>query len=125
MENRIQINGIWYVAENEQPKQEPVVNIEPVHFEAAVIESDKYVFESTRLKKEDGSYYKDIDIKFTDKRCEAPWTEEHWDNNNWFRCIHEGDTESLNCIEYICPQGIAEFKAFLDYLIKEEWLCEN
>jgi hypothetical protein len=122
MENRIQINGIWYVAENEQPKQELVINIDPVHFEGAVIESDNYCFEATRLKREDGNFYKEIDIKFTDKRGEDPWSEEHWDSNDWFRDIHTGDPESLEHINHICPQGVAEFRAFLKYLVEINWL---
>ena len=122
MQNRIQINGIWYVAENEQPKQEPVVNIEPIHFEGAIIESDKYYFEATRFKRADDSFYEDIDIKFTDKRGEAPWPEEYWDNNNWFRGILKENPESLEHTESICPQGVAEFRAFLKYLVEINWL---
>jgi len=121
--NRIQINGVWYVPESERPKQELAVTIAPTHFGGVVIESGKYVFEAIRTNKEgSNNFYKDIIITFTDKRGDRPWPEEHWDNNSWFRDVWRGNIDAFAEIPHICPQGVAEFKAFLDYLVKEKWL---
>jgi len=120
MENRIQIDGVWYVRE----QQEPEVDIEIIRSEARTIESDKYVFEVTRLERKDapGTYYNGLDIKFTDKRTK-PWKEEYWDNNAWMRGVLINDPESLKYLrESVCLQGEAELKALLASLQQEGWL---
>ena len=72
MEYRIQVNGVWYVREQEDTTPEVEINI--IRTEARTIESDKYVFEAVRLERSDapGTYFDGIDINFTDKR-ERPW----------------------------------------------------
>lgn len=122
MEYRIQVNGVWYVREQEDTTPEVEINI--IRTEARTIESDKYVFEAVRLEKSDapGTYFDGIDINFTDKR-ERPWKEEYWDNNAWMRGVLINDPESLeNLRESVCLQGEAELKAFLKELKEEGWL---
>lgn len=122
MEDRIQVNGVWYV--REQQEQLPEVKIDITRSEARTIESDKYCFEAIRLERRDapGTYFEDIDIKFTDKR-EKPWKEDYWDNNAWLRGVLINDPESLGHLkESVCPQGEAEFKMFLKELKQEGWL---
>lgn len=119
MQNRIQIDGVWYVRE----QQEPEVQLSITRFEGMVTESDKYCFEANRTQKTvcPPEYYDDIDIEFTDKRSK-PWKTDSWDNNAWMRGVLDNDPESLKSLNYICPQGIAELKAFLKVLKEEEWL---
>ena len=122
MEYRIQVNGVWYVREQEDTTPEVEINI--IRTEARTIESDKYVFEAVRLEKSDapGTYFDGIDINFTDKR-ERPWKEEYWDNNAWMRGVLINNPESLeNLRESVCLQGEAELKAFLKELKEEGWL---
>lgn len=122
MEDRIQINGVWYVLE--QQEQLPEVEINIIRTEARTIESDKYVFEAIRLERSDapGTYFEGIDIEFTDKR-EKPWKEEYWDNPAWMRGVLINDPESLEHLkESVCLQGEAELKAFLKELKEEGWL---
>jgi len=122
MEDRIQVNGVWYVREQEE--QSPEVEINIMRSEARSIESDKYFFEAIRLERPDapGTYFGDIDIKFTDKR-ERPWKEDFWDNNAWFRGVLINDPESIKYLrESVCLQGEAEFKAFLKELKQEGWI---
>jgi hypothetical protein len=70
MEDRIQINGEWYVKESttyEVHQKE----LDLTYFEGCVYETDKYRFEVTRLYKDYSKnefYSSSIDIKFTDKR---------------------------------------------------------
>lgn len=122
MEYRIQVNGVWYVREQEDTTPEVEINI--IRTEARTIESDKYVFEAVRLERSDapGTYFDGIDINFTDKR-ERPWKEEYWDNNAWMRGVLINNPESLeNLRESVCLQGEAELKAFLKELKEEGWL---
>ena len=122
MIDRLLINGVWYVREQEE--QSPEVEIDVIRTEGRLIESDKYVFDATRIERKDapGTYYDGIDIKFTDKR-EKPWKEEYWDNNAWFRGVLINDPESMEHLkESVCLQGEAEFKAFLKVLKEDGWL---
>jgi hypothetical protein len=133
MEDRIQINGEWYVREQSDAELEailhpfkklPEVEINIIRSESRTIESDKYCFEAIRLGKSDtpGDYFEDIDIKFTDKR-EKPWKEDYWDNPAWMRGVLINDPESLGHLEEsVCLQGEAELKAFLKELKQEGWL---
>ena len=120
MKDRIQIDGVWYVRE----QQEPEVEINITRFKGMVTESDKYCFEATKLKHGDvpGRYYDGCDIEFTDKRGE-PWKTDLWDNNAWMRGVLINDPVSLEHLrESVCPQGEAELKAFLKVLKEEGWL---
>ena len=122
MEDRIQVNGVWYVREQEDTA--PEVEIDIIRSEARTIESDKYCFEAIRLERKDapGTYFDGIDINFTDKR-EKPWKEDYWDNSAWLRGVLINDPESLGHLkESVCLQGEAEFKTFLKELKQEGWL---
>lgn len=120
----INIDGVEYALVPVGQVQ-PEVEIDIVRSEARTIESDKYVFEATRIERKDvpGTYYDGIDIKFTDKR-EKPWKEDFWDNNAWMRGVLINDPESLEWLKdgSMCLQGEAEFKAFLKELKEEGWI---
>ena len=131
MENRIEINGVWYVRED--------TITDPLdHLEAEVIdltfseeccyETSKYCFVALRIRRDSGDeFYPDISIKFTDKRSgdRDTWKEEYWDNNNWFKGILEGNPESVKSLNEemdICSQGKKQLKGFLNRLVEERWL---
>jgi hypothetical protein len=121
MQDRIEINGVWYIREDLADKQEEV---ELSFSLEAMYENDKYCWEATRLYKENSQtdFYDDIDIKFSDKR-EKPWKEEHWDNNSWMKGVMNNDPESLkDARESMCEDGIKSFKLFLNKLQEEGWL---
>ncbi len=123
MEDRIEINGEWYVKEeNTIP-----VNIDPVklsvtEFKGIVYESDKYCFEASLMKDDNGDYYDDCSIKFTDKRTK-PWKEQHIDNPFWFFRLLDGNKESMEEIpEMMCPKGLDELIYVIEDLIERGWL---
>jgi hypothetical protein len=124
MEDRIQINGVWYVREQPNPEPEFELNMDNViRFRGISYESDKYVFEATIIRKpgSDWEYY-DCDIEFKDKRTK-PWVEDLWDNITWVKGVLNNNPESLvELRKEVCPQGEAEFKAFLKVLKQEGWL---
>ena len=98
-------------------KKLPEVEIDVIRTRSMLIESDKYVFEAIKLDD-----YEGCDVKFINKQIK-PWEEEDWDNINWLRGVLENNPESLEMLrEEVCPQGEAEFKAFLKVLKEEGWI---
>ena len=119
MQDRIQINGVWYVREDISEQKD----IEVTYSMNCHYETDDYFWEATRLMKDDEiSYYPDIDIKFTDKRTK-PWKEEYWDNNTWMVGVMNDDPDAMkDAREGMCEQGIKDFKLFLKKLEENFWL---
>jgi len=123
MEDRVKINGVWYVREQPDAKEEPI-QIDPVEYIGCVYENEDYCWEATRLYKDLTSctFYEVIDIKFTNKRLK-PWKEEHWDNNDWMLGVLNNDSESMTEARLsMDEQGIRTFKALLEYLKSKGWL---
>lgn len=124
MENRIEINGVWYVRED-QVTNTPVETIEldATAFNGRVYESDLYCFEATQILNEDGLPYDDVcDIEVTDKRVK-PWKVEQLDNPKWFIGVLENNPESMDgAREMFCAQGILEFCSVVQDLIDINWL---
>ena len=132
MEDRIQINGVWYVKEEEL---DTVEYVEPtiskldsgVKYDGMVFESDLYAFDCTRIYDEDGNLYKDgnVSIKFTDKSVvhDIEKFQEHWDNEAWMQGVIEDDVEAIEeAMESLCSQGMAELKEVLTTLRAEAWI---
>jgi len=130
MEDRIQVNGEWYVKES-TTKVQPI-ELDLTYFEGCVHETDKYCFEVTRLYKDYDKveFYSDcIDIKFTDKRTQPRKTDD-WDNTSWLRGIYDNDRTSINeALEVMDMDGVTELKALVGELIERGWIkyynCEN
>ena len=128
MEDRIQINGVWY--KREDPKIEtPEYEINDLNVTKHLsysFESTDFCFEAIRLYKDEGeTFFNSIDIEFTDKRF-IPWKTEYWDNPNWFKGILDNDPEALNdeegTIESLGPNGLGQLQGFLAYLRDKKWL---
>lgn len=130
MEDRIQINGVWYTREDNQPTQEikPLKREDVTAFKGFVYETDKFCYEATIIAKsglfEEGEYHDNIDIKFTDKRIK-PWVEDNWDNMSWFRGVLENNPDSINSLineNEMEVEDILEFRSFLAFLKQQGWL---
>ncbi len=118
--DRIQINGVWYVRED-QAYQESI-QLDPTNYHGCVVENDEFVIKATKLYDESGDrYYDALDIKFTDKR-HKPWKEETWDNNKWMNDVLNNVPTSLADITNIGPNGVQFIRAFLKHLKNKEWL---
>ena len=132
MENRIEINGVWYIRED--AITDPLDHLESEEMELTfseecAYETDKYSFVASRISGDGGygEFYPDIAIEFTDKRSgdRDTWKEEYWDNNEWFKGILYGNSDSIESLDEetdLCPQGKKQFKAFLHKLKEEGWL---
>ena len=134
MEDRIQINGVWYIKEEELIAEEyvpPTISqLEPgVRYDGFVFESNLYAFDCTRIYDEDGNLYKDgnVSIKFTDKSKYSGLgneeTQEYWDNVDWMRALLINEPESIEeAMESLCSQGFAELKEVLTTLRVAAWI---
>jgi hypothetical protein len=129
MEERIQVNGVWYVREIE-PTPEIEIKEKDVTFSMErTWESRDWLFVATVIMLDGAEtlddHYPDPYIKITDKRFEDRelWTEDDVDNPIFMFGVLEGNPESMiDANEMFDEQGLEEFKAFLRYLIKVGWL---
>lgn len=129
MEDRIQVNGIWYVKETTKPTSD-IVSITTIdEFDVTrslrrVWENDDYAFEANILLTTDGTELEDtwgdcwivLTIKHTD--------EEHSiDNPTWMLGVLDGDSGSMKeANKMMTPEGISLFRGFLLLLIQNGWL---
>ena len=120
MEDRLLINGVWYVRETE-PETE-TKEIETTDLICSLYETEDYVWKASKIYKDDGeTLYDGIDIEFTDKTT-SPWKEDHWDNMNWFKGVLEDNPDSMkDVIKSMSYQGIKDFKLFLNKLKDKGW----
>ena len=127
MEDRIEVNGVWYIKE-ESDVESTISQLEPgVRYDGFVFESNLYAFDCTRIYDEDGNLYKDgnVCIKFTDKSVDYAMKEyqEHWDNVDWMNGILENEVEAIEeAMESLCPQGFVELKEVLSVLRVAAWI---
>ena len=120
MEDRIQINGIWYV--KEQPDM--IVKerqVEVVEYKCLIYEDHRFCFEATIDLVDSGK----LDfIQVTDKNIK-PWKEETWDSLGFFRgCLerHPDSMLSLRAERGFGDDDIENFIAFLKEIQKRGYL---
>jgi len=120
MEERIQINGTWYV--KEQPDAVvPERQVEVLEYKCLLYEDSIFCFEAT-IDIADSSKL-DL-IKVTDKRVK-PWKEETWDHLGFFRGCLERNPDSLSPLRVVSgfsDDDVENFIAFLKEIQKRGWL---
>jgi hypothetical protein len=133
MENRIEINGIWYVREDKQPT--PVIDVlndeEVTHSLECVWETTEYCFVATVLLRNNAEEINDFYgipyLIITDKRPSdrKDWVEHDVDNDNWLLGVLENNPDSMvEAYEIFDENGIKQFRTFISYLIKKGWLTK-
>ena len=131
MEDRIEVDGVWYIKEEVVTSKFEklwISELEPgIKYDGFVFESNLYAFDCTRIYDEDGNLYKDgnVCIKFTDKSVVNAIKEyqEHWDNVDWMNGIIENEVEAIEeAMESLCPQGFVELKEVLSVLRVAAWI---
>lgn len=125
-EDRIQINGKWYVAE--QPEEGVKFNPgDLTYYRGAVYKTDSSCFEFTNLTNEEGKPYGgdvSFSVEHTDKRFDdrKDWKVDYWDNVNWFNGLIKGNADSLPELESSVSKEDAKFFIeALQYLKELEW----
>ena len=125
IQNRINIDGVWYVREESTPLVEKPHD--PTHYEGLVWETDKYCFDVTRIFRDETMYspYEGVDVKFTDKRNpnREAWIEDRWDSNEWMVELLLEDIHAIESAkESMCNEGVAYFSAVVEELIRLGWI---
>ena len=119
-EDRIQINGTWYVKEEEQPQTEPQDLLYTQH---CLLELDDCMFEASRMYSDYNNeiFLKNsVDIKYTNKITKSS---DYWDNGEWMKQLFDGDKEALDEVSDILNKSeIAQLKVFIGTLIENNWL---
>ncbi len=129
MEERIQVNGVWYVREINPTSEIEIKNKEVIFSMERVWESSDWCFIAHVIMLDGAEtlkdHYPDPYIKITDKRPldRKDWVEDETDNSIFMFGVLEGNPDSVkDARETFDEQGLEEFKAFLRYLIKVGWL---
>jgi hypothetical protein len=130
MEDRIEINGTWYVREDIVSQTvEPKIDVDKdlTFTESCIYENDDYAFEVSRIRKgnENSEFYDDCSIEFTDKRSgdRDTWIRDYWDSTNWMIGVLDNNPESLAHLkESVCPEGEEIVKLLLMKLAEMKWL---
>jgi len=120
-ENRIQINGEWYVKESTiTDKKVEIEDSDITRFEGAVYENENYCWEATKIYRNDGTLYEGVTIKFTVK---ITGKIEYWDNDDWMVRVHENEAAAMETArESMNDEGVAHFQAFIGKLVEIFWL---
>ena len=123
--DRIEINGVWYVKEDyvkeDKPNKLDLTEKDVTFAKSYVYETDDYCWEAILISKDNGKeFYPDLKIDFTDKKIDIT---EYWDDPYWLNKILDGDKKEIEeAKKDMSDQGIEDFKAFLKFLKKENWL---
>ena len=134
MEDRIQVNGVWYVKEttkavSDSIEIENIDEFDVTRSLSRVWENDDYAFEAKILLAPDGTELEDtwgdcwltITEKVGDRRI--AWVEHSIDNPTWMLGVYEGDPLSMReANKMMTPEGIRLFRGFLSLLIENGWL---
>jgi len=135
MEDRIQVNGVWYVKETTKPIISDTISMIDIdEFDVTrslhrIWEDSEYAFEAKILLAPDGialeDTWGDCWLTITEKVGDTndSWIEHSIDNPTWMLGVYEGDELSMReAKKMMTPEGIAKFRGFLDLLIKLGWL---
>lgn len=134
MEDKIQINGEWYIRAKSledgafYKQEEPLLDPENLVFsEEVCYENRDFCWTASRVfrDKDAGTHHDDIDIQFTDKRIH-PWKEELWDHNGYLRGVLNRNPDSMEyAIKTMGSNGTDVFIEFLKKLVELGWLKTN
>ena len=117
MEDRILINGVWYIREESKPE----VEANPVYSLVAEYNFGNFNWRASKLYKDDETLYSGVDIEFIETASGSE-VREYWDGQDWIRGVHEGDSDSIKILmESVNVEGAAQFRAFLKCLKKKGW----
>lgn len=132
VQNRIQIDGVWYVREDAQ-LEESFEDINLTKCLTCLYETQDYCWVASRMYKDDGetfyhdgeTFYPGVDIKFTDKTSgdRETWVEDYWDNDTWLLGVYNNNPDSIpDAKQVMNEKGIKDFRNFIHKLIQMGWL---
>ena len=98
MEDRIEINGVWYVKESilkNQTQKLPEMDFTHGMEKYLIYEDDNICLDARKDVTNETSDY--IEVNFTNKNIK-PWKEDTWDNKSFLRGIAIEDSESMESL---------------------------
>ena len=129
MEDRIQVNGVWYRREDSISDDYTEQEIDVTYSMNCVFETSDWCFEGNILLSDDAEsiedYYGDPWLEITDKRSEeiGSWVKHNCDNVNWMWGVLENNSESMpDAHNMFDDEGLKLFISFLEKLIGKGWL---
>ena len=116
MEERIEVNGVWYV--KEKALQEELFISE---YDGIVYENDLFSLEVTRLKDEDGTPTESILMEYTSKA--QPHIKEVWDNVDWMIGVYRNSPASIRQLYPLMgEERIKQIQSIIETLIEKGWI---
>jgi len=119
-EYRIQINGTWYVKE-EQPQTEELQDL--IYTQQCFLELDNCTFEATRMYSDYSNeifFNSGANIKYTNKITKEF---DNWDGNKWMKRLYDGDREALDDVsDTLTKFEVTQLRMFIKELIDNKWL---
>ena len=119
-EDRIQINGTWYVKEEIPAQTEPQ---DLLYTQQCLLELDHCMFEASRMYTDYNNEIflkSSVDIKYTNKITKSS---DFWDNCEWMRLLFDVDKEALAEVsDTLNKSEITQLKVFIGTLIENKWL---
>jgi hypothetical protein len=132
MEDRIEINGVWYVRENSQPNTVKIELDDVTNSLNCVWESNEFCFDASVILRDNAEdltdHYGSPYLKITDKRPSERknWIEHGVDNANWLLGVLEGNPDSMSeAYKMFDENGTAQFRGFISHLIEKGWLIKK
>lgn len=121
MENRIKINGKWYIAEDSIKQK----NMDVTDVRSCVYENDDYCFQADVIYGDDlKTLHNDVSITITYKNEDK--NEEYWDGQEWLWNVYQNNNSNVHqddLIENILNEnGVDDFRLFLGILVERGWL---
>ena len=127
MEDRIEINGVWYVRETSSTPPPSIIEIDETVLTTAqqiVYEDSDYCFVASRIYKTEDEFYDDFVVEITDKRSKdkSTWTEDYLDNMYFIHHLKNKNLESIEELsKTMCINGINTLISLLNILEKKGW----
>lgn len=115
MENRIQVNGKWYVLESKIKKE--TFKFDPIHTRQILIETNNFVIEFS--VQEVGSVLKYPMISFHNKKTGFQYL---WENENWILGIYNKNKESFDEIKDLSNETKEALILIVDLAYKKGYL---
>lgn len=116
MENRININGVWYVRE-EQPKEQKVYDI--ILSREIIIETDDILVEGSVLEDMNNGSFDEASIDITYK---IRGFKDVWDNNEFLTSLHRREPNAMNEVSNTDPHTLEVVLIIVDRMAEMGWI---
>ena len=116
MEERIEVNGVWYVKEKTLQKELFISE-----FDGICYENDLFSIEVTRLKDTDGIPTENVLMEYTSKT--QPYIKECWDNVDWMIGVYRNSPTSVKQLYPLMNEDkIKQVQSIIGTLVEKEWI---